>query len=126
MDADTAAQMIMVAPYAACFYSQQATEKSLKALYALNGLDVPRIHSIGRLLSELSGHFGELAAFQNVASVLDAYYIGTRYPSGDLGQIPGKNYTTKNAEDAVAVAQEIVETCQTIFGHTVQADSGKG
>ena len=58
----------------------------------------------------------------DVASILDAYYIGTRYPSGEMGQIPGKNYTSKNATDAVAIAQDIVSVCQTIFGREVQND----
>ncbi|MCL4318391.1 MAG: HEPN domain-containing protein [Firmicutes bacterium] len=122
MDWETASQFAKAIPYAACFYSQQSAEKSLTALYALEGLDVPRIHSIGRLLSGLTPTYKELEAFPDVASVLDAYYIGTRYPSGEMGQIPGKNYTGKNATDAVAIAQNIVSVCQTIFGRVVQKD----
>lgn len=92
----------------------------MKALYALAGVDDPRIHSIGRLLSGLTTTHADLEGFQDVASVLDAYYIGTRYPSGEMGQIPGKNFTTKNATDAVAIAKDVVSTCQTIFGRIVQ------
>lgn len=124
MDWDTASQFAKATPYAACFYSQQAAEKSLKALYAAEGLDVPRVHSIGRLLSGLTPTYAELEIFDDVASVLDAFYIGTRYPSGEMGQIPGKNYTGKNAADAVAIAQKIVSTCQTIFGRLVQSGGG--
>ncbi len=91
--------------------------------YALGGLDVPRIHSIARLLSGLTPTYAELEKFRDVASVLDAYYIGTRYPSGEMGQIPGKSYTSKNATDAVAIAHDIVSACQTIFGRVVQNGS---
>jgi len=95
LDLGTAQQLISSSPYSACFYAQQAAEKSLKSIYVLYGLDMPRVHSIGRLIIGLEAQFHDLSPHRDDAAILDGYYIGTRYPSIELGQIPGKNYTKK-------------------------------
>ena len=120
LDWDTAHELAESRPYVSCFYAQQAAEKALKSVYVVEGLEMPRIHSIGGLLSGLMDQFSQFEPFRDVAAILDAYYIGTRYPSAELGQVPGKNYTMKNANDAVTAAKGIVDACQSIFGAAAQ------
>jgi HEPN domain-containing protein len=39
--------------WAACFHGQQAAEKAIKSLLVLSGVDFPRSHALGRLVTLL-------------------------------------------------------------------------
>ncbi len=122
MDLDTARKMADAAPYAACFYAQQAAEKALKAVcLAASGVVPPRIRSVGRLISGLMDTYGQFKPFLDSAAQLDSYYIGTRYPHAELGQVPGRSYTSRNAHDAVQAAEPMVRECQLVYGGLVEA-----
>ncbi len=65
-------------------------------------------HSLEELLdmaAEVDPAFRKVFA----AKKLDRYYIPTRYPNGLPDGIPADVYTEKAAQDAVALAEEVVE-----------------
>ncbi len=92
----------------ACFLSQQAAEKALKAyLYGL-GNELVWGHSVAELLEDASGSdpgFRDLAA---KGSFLDRFYIPTRYPNGLPGGIPSESFHQKDAAEAMEASREII------------------
>ncbi len=96
----------------ACFVSQQAGEKALKAcLYALGRRRVIG-HSLIELLEELESEVPEAAVLQRAAARLDRYYISTRYPNGLPGGCPYQAYTAEDLEQAHQDAAEVVGFAQ--------------
>ncbi len=101
----------------ACFLSQQAGEKAMKALWYSFGED-PWGHSIQRLVLE----FPELSIRKQVADLieesvlLDRYYIPTRYPNGLPDLTPGQVYFSSDAEIALAAARQILSRVSTLMG----------
>ena len=88
-----------------CFQCQQIAEKALKSIRYNMGERIVYGHSLVVLAEPL-----ELPAnFPDELSVLDQYYIPTRYPNGLPGGVPYKTYTKRQAADAVAVARSIIE-----------------
>ena len=64
-----------------CFDAQQAAEKALKGLLVHSGLDVPRTHSVGYLLSIIKESSGMPVPPQvEQAALLSDYAVTTRYP----------------------------------------------
>lgn len=96
----------------ACFLSQQASEKALKALYYFFDSD-PWGHSIFKLIDELKNI--DLALYETFCSLiddarlLDKLYIPTRYPNGLPDITPDLAYSQKDAEEAIIVAKRILE-----------------
>ena len=79
----------------ACFQAQQAAEKALKAFWYVHGYD-PWGHSLLRLVREfpLATESGSLQNDLNeVAAMLDQYYVPTRYPNGLPDLTPHEVYT---------------------------------
>jgi len=62
-----------------CFFAQQATEKSLKALLLFLGIDFPFTHNIQLLVSLLPAEIQSLPVFTD-AELLTPYAVLTRYP----------------------------------------------
>jgi HEPN domain-containing protein len=108
----------------ACFISQQAAEKALKAvLYAL-GERVVLGHSLVELVARLSDRTPEIAARREAAGVLDQYYVGTRYPNGLPGGVPFEAFGQGQAQSAteeaaafVAIARQRISALQTPDEH---------
>jgi HEPN domain-containing protein len=89
-----------------CFQCQQICEKALKAMhYGQLGKRVVFGHSLVQLGSELPLEAG----LREELAVLDQYYIPTRYPNGLPGALPYEVYTRKQAEQAAAVSQRVIE-----------------
>ena len=65
---------------AACFHSQQAAEKALKAVLFVVGARVVLGHSVRELARRCESHDGAFAALAGDAGLLDQFYIPTRYP----------------------------------------------
>jgi len=63
-----------------CFFAQQATEKSLKALLLFLGINFPVTHNIQLLISLLPAEIQSLPVFSD-ADLLTPYAVLTRYPS---------------------------------------------
>lgn len=97
-----------------CFVAQQVAEKSLKALifslqedFDSRDISKLRTHNLLDLveyIQKLKFMFPEKA--NNNCQVLNEYYVPTRYP--DANQ-PEKIYKKGTAEEAIQIAQEILE-----------------
>lgn len=67
----------------ACFFAQQSAEKAMKALWYFNDLD-PWGHSVLRLIEDFPNKLiiKDHELLLKKASLLDKFYIPTRYPNG--------------------------------------------
>jgi len=92
----------------ACFLAQQVTEKALKAFLYAQGEEIVVGHSVERLCAAAARHRPEFADKARRWSLLDGYYIPTRYPNGLPDGIPADVYTQDAAMGAVALAEEAV------------------
>ena len=90
------------------FHSQQAIEKSLKALIEEKGERVPRIHSLSKLFGVCSTFF-EIDFDDNLVIALDSLYIESRYP-GEFGLLPEGKPTQKQAQLFYDFAQDVYKT----------------
>ena len=88
------------------FHSQQAVEKSLKALLTSKQIDFKKIHTLQKLLVLC----GENIIIDNydMLDLLDSLYIESRYP-GDLGLLPHGKPTLQDAKEFYNFAKEVFE-----------------
>jgi HEPN domain-containing protein len=96
----------------ACFLSQQVTEKALEGYLYAQGIDIVVGHSVARLCSSAAEYQAEFAEKAKRWSLLDGYYIPTRYPNGLPDGIPAEVYTHEAAAGAVSLAEDAVEYIQ--------------
>lgn len=99
----------------ACFLAQQVTEKALKAYLYANGREVVIGHSVARLCQAASEYDLRFSDFSKRWSILDGYYIPTRYPNGLPDGIPAEVYTQEAAKSAVGMADEAVQFISTLL-----------
>ena len=101
----------------ACFFAEQAAQKSLKAFLFWRGKRFVAIHSVGALLEEaslLDPAFGELIG---KGKKLDHYYLASRYPDAlPEPAIPSESYVKEDAEGAITIAGEILNRSREIIG----------
>lgn len=90
----------------ACFASQQAAEKAVKALHLSVGQEAWG-HVIARLLVELPPSLGA-ADFVERGRVLDNFYVATRYANGHPEGAPFEHYGPLQSEQAITYAGEIL------------------
>ena len=88
------------------FHSQQAVEKSLKALLTEQEINIPKIHSLNKLFYECKNKI-DLADNQ-IVNKLDKLYIDSRYP-GDMGLLPYGKPTLEDAREFYNFALEVFE-----------------
>ena len=93
----------------ACFLAQQVGEKALKAFLYAKGEELVVGHSVERLCTAAAGFDKEFAEKVKKWSILDGYYVATRYPNGLPDSIPARVYTEQAATGAVSIAGEIVD-----------------
>lgn len=101
----------------ACFQSQQAGEKAVKALW-LAGQHDPWGHSVLRLIQDHpeSAVRERLRRFLEQARLLDKLYIPTRYPNGLPDLTPAEVYGESDALSAIAAARTILREAVAILG----------
>lgn len=99
----------------ACFTSQQAGEKAVKAVYLKMNKSI-RGHSIYKLLEGLSETIKIDEKLLHQARILDRYYIESRYPNGFPTGSPMEFFDQKIAEEAVNAAGEIFGFCKNTIG----------
>ena len=102
-------------PAQACFTSQQAAEKALKAVLYLSGARFVPGHSLVELLDRAAADTASLRRLQDSARQLDQYYSPTRYPNGLPGGIPAEVFADAQAEDAVGRAREFIESAHALL-----------
>jgi HEPN domain-containing protein len=93
----------------ACFLAQQVGEKALKAFLYAKGEELVIGHSVERLCTTAAGFDKEFAEKVKTWSILDGYYVTTRYPNSLPDSIPARVYTSQAAIDATNIAAEIVD-----------------
>ena len=102
-------------PAQACFTSQQAAEKALKAVLYLRGERFVPGHSLVDLLERAGAGTQTLLHLRDSARQLDQYYLPTRYPNGLPGGIPAEVFSDAQAEDAVDRARSFIEAAHTLL-----------
>lgn len=106
----------------ACFASQRAAERALKALHLHQGT-VAWGHSVFELLEGLPEGQRPPAQLLDRGRVLDRFYIPPRYANAHPSGPPYRYYTRADAEEAVTAAQEVVAYCER---QILQARQGEG
>jgi HEPN domain-containing protein len=104
------------AHHLACFLSQQVAEKALKAFLYAQGEEFVVGHSVERLCAAAAAFDPEFQVRGRSWSILDGYYIPTRYPNGLPDGIPADVYTSEAAESAVNLANEVVTLVASLLG----------
>ena len=99
----------------ACFLSQQVAEKALKAFLYAQELEIVLGHSVVRLCAAAAEYEPEFRVHARTWSILDSYYIPTRYPNGLPDGIPAEVFTRAAAESAVELAREAVTAVETLL-----------
>jgi len=94
----------------ACFSSQQAAEKAIKAVFQRMGAEAWG-HSAADLLKEVSKKHDIPEELQDGALELDKAYIPTRYPNAHPSGSPRSRYTKEEARRLIGYAERIVKFC---------------
>lgn len=118
-DLDTAKILKKSAKFAhSCFHAQQAGEKALKSIWYFIDAD-PWGHSIKMLIDGLEEenkeYYREMKKLERIGSVLDRFYIPTRYPNGLPDMTPGMAFSKEDAETCITHAQEILDKVKSIL-----------
>jgi HEPN domain-containing protein len=85
-------------------------EKALKAFLYLGGNQLVWGHSVAELADDASKADADFNALKEKGSLLDRFYIPTRYPNGLPGGIPSESFSAKDSEEAMRAAKEIIDT----------------
>lgn len=101
----------------ACFLSQQAAEKALKAVIYSKGEEIVLGHSVARLLKSAIRYDPDMEMIKGTAG-LDKYYIPTRYPNGLPGGVPYEAFDNEDALKAIGLASQVIEYIQHIMETT--------
>ena len=88
------------------FHSQQAIEKSLKALLIEQEINIPKIHSLNKLFNECKNQIS--LTDSQIVNKLDKLYIDSRYP-GDMGLLPYGKPTIEDAKEFYTFAQDLFD-----------------
>ena len=89
------------------FHSQQAIEKSIKAVLEEKEGAVPKIHNIITLRGKVEKYI-ELSVDQELFDQINELYIDSRYPM-DMGFLPDGKPSKEIADDFFNIATEVNE-----------------
>jgi len=93
-----------------CFHAEQTAQLALKAFLYSKGRRFVRTHSVRELAQECGNEDGAFRKFEDYGSVLDRYYLTTRYPDVlPEPVIPFESFTQLDAQQALSYATEMVE-----------------
>jgi len=98
----------------ACFLSQQASEKAVKAVFQRLGAEAFG-HSVAGLLRRLPEELRPGKELMDMAKELDKAYIPTRYPNAHPEGAPYETYTEGEARRLIGYARRILEYCEDIL-----------
>ncbi len=98
----------------ACFLSQQAAEKAIKAVYQKIGGEAWG-HSIKELLEGIKEKIDIPQDLIEKAKYLDRFYIPTRYPNGWPSGIPADYITKEETVNAISYSEKIVQFCKSFL-----------
>lgn len=90
-------------------------EKALKALLYADGAEIVLGHSVERLGDQAAKIHPSLKEDCRRWSVLDGFYVPTRYPNSLPDSIPARVFTREAAEQAIAHAREVVDAAERLL-----------
>lgn len=110
----------------ACFFAQQAAEKSVKSIACGLGERRIRSHSLVEMIDRYAERAPELLALRGLGKDLDVHYVEARYPNGQDEGIPAETFTRQMAEEALEAAERFVAAAsgRTQAAPDVAGDSG--
>lgn len=91
----------------ACFLSQQCIEKALKAYLHFSANQYPRTHSLVDLLQQCINLNQAFDQFRTDCTVVDQYYVATRYPDSVPGGMSSGVPTMIEANEAIEAAKRL-------------------
>ena len=113
------------------FHSQQAVEKSLKAIIEEFEIGFVKIHNLERLLGMVRKQMS-LDVDLDIIKRLDEVYISTRYP-GDLGLLPSGKPTIQDAKELFDFADALYRNVKKLLEQSTEegpennkSNEGKG
>jgi HEPN domain-containing protein len=102
----------------ACFHAQQSGEKAMKAVWYRLDAD-PWGHSIKKLLLNLETidlkSFNKLKKLEKSATILDRFYITTRYPNGLPDLTPEEAFLEDDASSCIEHAKKILSAIEALI-----------
>ncbi len=101
--------------YLACYLSQQVAEKALKAVLYHEGEETVLGHSVRKLGERAAEYRPSFSAVVDKCSLLDSYYIPTRYPNGLPDAIAPDVYDETTAKRALDLAQVVIDAADEII-----------
>jgi len=90
--------------YASVFFSQQAAEKALKALYVHKRRELPKTHNLVELAIDLEASERVMEAAQE----LTPNYLVTRYVNAAAG-VPAQMYNSRSAKMHLDCAEAVMQ-----------------
>ncbi|MFZ3167502.1 MAG: HEPN domain-containing protein [Candidatus Methanoperedens sp.] len=93
----------------ACFLSQQAAEKALKAYLYSIGKRKLITHSTYTLAKECAQENSVFNSILSICAELDKNYIPSRYPNGLPDSIPSEVYLKQDAQVSINHSEKILE-----------------
>lgn len=103
------------AHHLACFLSQQVAGKALKGFLYAQGQEMVLGHSVERLCAAAAEYDPRFAEWARSWSLLDGYYIPTRYPNSLPDGIPSDVFTDQAARNAIELASQAVAAVREWF-----------
>jgi HEPN domain-containing protein len=100
----------------ACFHSQQAAEKAVKAVHYLRGARAVLGHTVRALIEGLDPRSKALDALIDASRELDLFYVPTRYPNGLDEGTPGQAFSETQSARAIDLGTRIVHAAATELG----------
>ncbi len=94
----------------ACFQSQQAGEKALKALLYLRGVNPRKTHDVLKLLEQAEKFESDLSNLREEAAFLDTLYLPTRYPDELDSDLAPADYFDQRAFQPNAFQNDAFQT----------------
>ncbi len=104
--------------YLVCFLAQQLAEKALKAFLYAQGEELVIGHSVRQLCQRAVAYEPQLLDYLEAWSILDSYYILTRYPNGLPDDIPARVYNREASSSALTLAEAVYARIDTWFTAT--------
>jgi HEPN domain-containing protein len=98
-----------------CFICQQTAEKALKAYLYAQGEEIVTGHSVAALCDWAENYNRSFAKLREDISMLDSFYIATRYPNGLPDGIPAKVFNRKPAKEALRMAKTAVDFVENLL-----------
>ncbi|MDP2939980.1 MAG: HEPN domain-containing protein [Candidatus Omnitrophota bacterium] len=92
-----------------CFHSQQGVEKMLKGFLRSKKQFIPKTHFLDELLKLCIDIEPQFKTLKEKCSILDDYYIPTRYPEALPGMLPNGFPTEKHALEALSFLKKIMK-----------------